>query len=137
VQFSIGNPTLVFITKKGERGRPRHPDVLTPGEWRVAKAARYGMTNRQIAERLGISVEAVKFHLPNILLKLGRANRTDLLSWPGMPARSIRTDKETHSMKEASTSGLGSLNVPPGLPACFPTFLWRVRALTLSFSTRA
>lgn len=46
------------MTGNRNRGRPAHPDILTPGEWRVAKAARFGMTNRQIAERYEIGVEA-------------------------------------------------------------------------------
>ncbi|MGE3697155.1 MAG: LuxR C-terminal-related transcriptional regulator, partial [Dehalococcoidia bacterium] len=47
------------------RGRPRHPDVLTPAEWRVVNAVRHGMSNRVIAERRGISLDAVKFHVAN------------------------------------------------------------------------
>jgi DNA-binding NarL/FixJ family response regulator len=42
------------------RGRPRHPDQLTPNEWRVADAVRHGLSNRQIAERRGVSLDAIK-----------------------------------------------------------------------------
>jgi len=38
------------------RGRPRHPDVLTPAVWRVANAVRHGMTNAAISRRLHISL---------------------------------------------------------------------------------
>lgn len=60
------------------RGRPRHPDVLTPAEWRIVNAVRHGMSTRQIALRRGISPDAVKFHAANALAKLGLATRADL-----------------------------------------------------------
>jgi DNA-binding NarL/FixJ family response regulator len=49
------------------RGRPPHDDILTPAEWAIADAVRHGMSNAQIAARRGISRDAVKFHLGNIL----------------------------------------------------------------------
>lgn len=36
-----------------------------------------GLTNGQIAERLNVTVHAVKFHLASIYRKLGVANRTE------------------------------------------------------------
>jgi len=63
------------------RGRPRHEDVLTPAEWRIAYAVKHGMTNRAIAERRGISVDAVKFHIANIIAKLGVNDRKELRQW--------------------------------------------------------
>ncbi|NMN98077.1 VOC family protein [Antrihabitans stalactiti] len=67
------------------RGRPRHPDVLTPAEWRVVDAVRHGLSNRQIASRRGISVDAVKYHVANALMKLGLSRRTELKTWRGAP----------------------------------------------------
>jgi|KBSSwiStaDraftv2_1062776.scaffolds.fasta_scaffold71480_5 DNA-binding CsgD family transcriptional regulator/catechol 2,3-dioxygenase-like lactoylglutathione lyase family enzyme len=67
------------------RGRPRHPDVLTPAEWRVVNAVRHGMSNPQISSRLRVSVEAVKFHVANAVEKLGLRNRTALKHWAGAP----------------------------------------------------
>ena len=37
----------------------------------------HGLTNLQIAERLEVTVHAVKFHLATIYRKLGVANRTE------------------------------------------------------------
>src|SRR5215831_1518469 len=54
-------------------GRPRHNDVLTPSEWKVAEQVRHGMTNRRIAERMGVSVDAVKFHVGNALDQFRRS----------------------------------------------------------------
>ncbi|TDD23169.1 hypothetical protein E1218_18225 [Kribbella turkmenica] len=72
----------------GTRGRPRHPDVLTPAEWRVVDLVRHGLSNREIARRRGVSVDAVKFHVANALLKLGLDRRAELRGWRGVPADS-------------------------------------------------
>ena len=66
-----------------DRGRPPHPDVLTPGEWRVVEAVRHGLGNREIAARQGVSLEAVKYHVANALHKLGFASRAELRRWNG------------------------------------------------------
>ncbi|HEX6741138.1 MAG TPA: LuxR C-terminal-related transcriptional regulator [Sphingomicrobium sp.] len=65
-------------------GRPRHDDVLTPAEWKVAELVRHGLTNRRIAERMGVSLDAVKFHVGNALSKLGYASRAELRRWDGV-----------------------------------------------------
>ena len=70
------------------RGRPPYADRLTPAEWRVADAIRHGGTDRTISKRLGISSDAVKFHVGNILGKLGFANRRALRQWAGVPQAS-------------------------------------------------
>ncbi len=67
------------------RGRPRHPDRLTPAEWRVADAVRHGLTNREIARRRGVSLDAVKFHVANAVAKLGLESRAELRMWRGAP----------------------------------------------------
>lgn len=65
-------------------GRPRHDDVLTPAEWKVAEQVRHGLTNRRIAERMGVSLDAVKFHVGNALSKLGYSSREQLRLWDGV-----------------------------------------------------
>jgi len=70
------------------RGRPPYADSLTPAEWRIADAIRHGGTDRTISRRLGISSDAVKFHVSNILGKLGFANRRALRQWTGVPQAS-------------------------------------------------
>jgi DNA-binding CsgD family transcriptional regulator/extradiol dioxygenase family protein len=62
--------------------------VLTPAEWRIAHAVRHGMTNRAIAERRGISIDAVKFHVTNIIAKVGVKNRKELRQWVRAPRSS-------------------------------------------------
>ena len=59
------------------RGRPRHPDILTPREWEVLELLRQHLSNGQIAESLGISERTAKFHVSEILAKLGVATREE------------------------------------------------------------
>ncbi len=63
------------------RGRPPHPDILTPAEQRVLEELRSGGTNVEIAVRLGISPETVKTHIANMLSKLELADRRQLAAW--------------------------------------------------------
>jgi DNA-binding NarL/FixJ family response regulator len=65
--------------------RPRRPatsgvDALTPGERRVAGMAASGMSNREIAEDLFVTVKAVQWHLRNVYRKLQVADRGELPS---------------------------------------------------------
>ena len=83
-------------------GRPRHDDVLTPAEWRVAEQVRHGMTNRRIAERMGVSLDAVKFHVGNALGKLGFSSREELRRWDGV-ARGTALDQFRRSEMDAET----------------------------------
>ncbi len=50
---------------------------LTEREWQVLQHVADGMTNRQIADALGLSEHTVKKHFSNILAKLHLQNRVD------------------------------------------------------------
>ena len=83
-------------TEPRPRGRPPHPDQLTPGEWRIVNAVRHGLSNAAIAKRRGVSEDAVKYHVRNAVAKLGLRNRSDLKHWRGAPtdsALATRTPK--------------------------------------------
>ena len=67
--------------ERNRGGRPRHPDILTPAEWRVLDALREGGTNAEIAAHLGISPDAVKYHISNMLGKLELLDRRALAAW--------------------------------------------------------
>lgn len=84
------------------RGRPPHEDILTPAEWRVAESVRHGMTNRVIARRLGVSSDAVKFHVANMLQKLGFSNRAELRRWDG-----VRRDSALATRREGMAADVG------------------------------
>lgn len=53
-------------------------EALTPSERRVAEMAASGMTNREIAQRLFVTVQAVRWHLRNAYRKLEISSREDL-----------------------------------------------------------
>jgi DNA-binding CsgD family transcriptional regulator/predicted enzyme related to lactoylglutathione lyase len=74
------------MASRRSRGRPPHPDVLTPAEWRVLGWIRHGQSRRAIADLLGVSENAVKYHVANISTKLGVSGLRDLRHWPGYPA---------------------------------------------------
>ena len=63
------------------RGRPLHRHAITPAEWRVLDLLRRGLTNKQIADRLDISPDGVKFHISNMLGKLYLESRFELAHW--------------------------------------------------------
>jgi DNA-binding CsgD family transcriptional regulator len=67
--------------------------VLTPAEWRTVHAVKHGLTSRQIAERRGISIDAVKYHIANAFAKLGVANRNELRQWHRAPKDSALKDE--------------------------------------------
>ena len=67
--------------ERNRGGRPRHPDVLTPAEWRVLDALREGGTNAEIAARLGLSPDTVKTHISHMLAKLELRDRRALAAW--------------------------------------------------------
>jgi DNA-binding CsgD family transcriptional regulator len=73
------------------RGRSPYPDVLTPSEWEVLGFLREGFSNEQIAERLGITLRTAKFHVSEILSKLGVGSREEAAAWtPDAPVPTRR-----------------------------------------------
>jgi DNA-binding CsgD family transcriptional regulator/predicted enzyme related to lactoylglutathione lyase len=90
------------------RGRPPHPDVLTPAEWQVLDSVRHGFRRSEIARRRGTSVDAVKYHLANISGKLGVPGR-DLRHWPGIPVTSPLPRRRTRIMSSTTSTRLGTL----------------------------
>jgi DNA-binding CsgD family transcriptional regulator len=65
--------------RPAERGpRPWGAALLTPQELAVARLVASGLTNRQVARELVISVKTVEYHLGRIFPKLGVDSRTRL-----------------------------------------------------------
>jgi len=62
-------------------------DSLTDREWEVLRLVAAGHTNREIADRLSISENTVKFHMRGILDKLHLRNRTEVATWVAERAR--------------------------------------------------
>jgi len=84
-------------------GRPRHDDVLTPAEWKVAEQVRHGLTNRRIAQPMGVSLDAVKFHVGNALSKLDFSSRSELKLWAGV-AKGTALDRKRRSVMQTEQS---------------------------------
>ena len=56
------------------------PDALTARQKEVLKLIATGLLNKEIANRLYISERTVKFHVSEILAKLGAGNRTEAVA---------------------------------------------------------
>ncbi|MGH9335310.1 MAG: response regulator transcription factor, partial [Vicinamibacteria bacterium] len=71
------------LAEEALRPPPRSLDSaeeLTPRELEVLEHLALGLSNREIAERLGVSFHTVKFHVNSILGKLGAASRTEVVA---------------------------------------------------------
>jgi len=100
-KFGSDRVTLDLMQK---RGRPAYPDLLTPAEWRVVEGVRHGMSNREIALRQEVSIDAVKYHVANALQKLGFVSRVQLRQWNGVRRDSVLYQMET-SMQDPTPLG--------------------------------
>lgn len=56
-------------------------EALTPQEMRVLKLVAEGLTNREIAERMGLSPKTVKNYLSNLMSKLGFKRRAQAAAY--------------------------------------------------------
>jgi DNA-binding NarL/FixJ family response regulator len=54
---------------------------LTPTETKVLQYVARGMSNREIAEVMGVSQRTIESHVSNMLAKTGLHNRTELARW--------------------------------------------------------
>jgi len=66
------------------RRRADHEDPtadLTPSEHRVLGLIGEGLSNREIAERLGVAEKTVKNHITSLLAKMGLQRRTQVAAW--------------------------------------------------------
>jgi DNA-binding CsgD family transcriptional regulator len=74
------NQARVQWRRAGGRAGRRGPGDLTPQEAAVARLARAGKTNREIARQLFLSVNTVETHLAHVYGKLGIHRRWELIA---------------------------------------------------------
>jgi catechol 2,3-dioxygenase-like lactoylglutathione lyase family enzyme len=75
----------------------------------VAEAVRHGLTNPEIARLQGVSVDAVKYHVANILQKLGLARRNELRHWTGVRRDSSLFKKESTMTGSLTLGAIGQI----------------------------
>jgi DNA-binding CsgD family transcriptional regulator/catechol 2,3-dioxygenase-like lactoylglutathione lyase family enzyme len=92
------------------RGRPPAADVLTPAEWRTVDMVRHGLSNPEIARRLGHTTDAVKYHVANALLKLGLRDRRALRRWDGVRRDSAIARRRTEMAKDTALGAIGQVS---------------------------
>jgi catechol 2,3-dioxygenase-like lactoylglutathione lyase family enzyme/DNA-binding CsgD family transcriptional regulator len=98
--------------RQARRGRPPHPDVLTPAEWRITHAVQHGLSNRQVAALKGVSLDAVKYHVANVLGKLRLPDRQALRRWFRAPMGSALSGHQAAHSEDTMTASasLGPLS---------------------------
>lgn len=74
------DPAVADSRAAADRSEDRVVEELTPREGEVLALMAEGLTNRQIAGRLGVSDHTVKFHVDTILGKLGAHSRTEAVT---------------------------------------------------------
>jgi len=82
-EFPPANSKLKSLTARlSKRSLPPNIEIpLTPREFQVLKIISLGLSNQEIADSLGISIETVKEHVQNILRKLRVKDRTQAAVW--------------------------------------------------------
>ena len=115
-------------------GRPPHDDVLTPAEWRVVEAVRHGLSNPAIAARLGVSVDAVKFHVGNALGKLDLSRRHELRRWDGVRRDSSAAREARNMDVDVRLGSIGQISRTVSDIAAARTWYAEVLGLTHLYS---
>jgi DNA-binding NarL/FixJ family response regulator len=74
--------TACLMKGLADRSRPRSEpvDSLTEREIDVLRLVAEGLSNKAVAQALSISENTVKYHMRNILQKLGAQNRTEAVT---------------------------------------------------------
>jgi DNA-binding NarL/FixJ family response regulator len=75
------DPAVARLLADSLRGPRPAADALTPRERQVLAQVAVGLTNQQIARRLGVTERTARAHVSSILAKLGLASRTQAALW--------------------------------------------------------
>lgn len=81
---AVASGRVLLDDRSLRRRRSAHDDptaALTPSERKVLDLVGEGLTNRDIAERLGLAEKTVKNHVTSMLAKMGLQRRTQVVAW--------------------------------------------------------
>jgi NarL family two-component system response regulator LiaR len=67
------------VALQSARGEIESGSKLTPREIEILRLASRGMSNKELSEKLSVSLRTVKAHLSNIFNKMGCSSRTDAI----------------------------------------------------------
>ncbi|MBI4311472.1 MAG: response regulator transcription factor [Chloroflexi bacterium] len=70
-----------FRSQATRTGAPEEESLLSLREQEVLAVVAEGMTNKEVADRLSITDNTVKYHMKNILGKLHLQNRAQVVAW--------------------------------------------------------
>lgn len=75
--FDVEDADQIFPSRTLDHSTEPLVEAMTPREIEVLRAMAEGLANKEIAARLGISENTVKFHVGSVMGKLGAASRTE------------------------------------------------------------
>jgi len=75
--FVSPNLAVRLVTILAGSRQKRQVDLLSAQETRTLQFVAHGMNNRECAAQLGVSEQTVKYHMTNIMKKLGVRNRVE------------------------------------------------------------
>jgi DNA-binding NarL/FixJ family response regulator len=78
VQRTHADLARMFGEQEADEGEPVRDEDLTDAEWRVAEAVARGLSNKEIAAELNLSLRTVEGHISRILDKKSLSNRVEL-----------------------------------------------------------
>ncbi|KZB88644.1 LuxR C-terminal-related transcriptional regulator [Amycolatopsis regifaucium] len=79
--MSTGDAIAYALGERSPEPRKQAARVLTKRETEIAHVIAEGLTNQEIADRLGIARRTVDTHIDHILTKLGYSNRVQVATW--------------------------------------------------------
>lgn len=104
--------TMPAPTTTALREATRYEDELSPRQREVLALVAAGLTNHEIGERLGISLDGAKWHVSEILSKLGLSSREEAAAYwryrNSLPMRMRRTWAGIIGMGALKWTGVGA-----------------------------
>ncbi|MHB2264870.1 response regulator [Aliihoeflea sp. PC F10.4] len=75
--FVSPNLAVRLVTTLAGGRRPKQVDALSPQEKRTLQLVALGLNNRECATKLAVTEQTVKYHMTNVMKKLGVRNRVE------------------------------------------------------------